>query len=122
MKKTILIVDDSTVMLQSLKMTLETGGYAVESARDGSEALQRIQAGLRPACIITDLNMPKMDGLSFIRSVRPLLRFTPILILTTESQAAKRDEAKRLGATGWLTKPVSGSDLLNVLKQVLPGS
>jgi two-component system, chemotaxis family, chemotaxis protein CheY len=66
--------------------------------------------------------MPKLDGIGLIREARKLLRFTPILALTTESQQAKRDEAKKCGATGWLVKPVGGSDLIKVIKQVLPGS
>ncbi len=121
MPKTILVVDDSSVMVMSLKQTLEMAGFKVETARDGKEALQRVQSGLKPDLVITDVNMPNMNGLEFIRNVRPLLRFTPILVLTTESQAAKRDEAKRLGATGWLVKPVAGPELLKVVKQVLPG-
>jgi len=66
--------------------------------------------------------MPRMDGIQLIREARKLLRFTPILALTTESQQGKRDEAKKNGATGWLVKPVGGSDLVKVIKQVLPGA
>ena len=66
--------------------------------------------------------MPKMDGLELIRNVRKLLRFTPILTLTTESQQTKRDEAKRLGASGWMVKPVGGADLVKVIRQLLPGT
>ena len=66
--------------------------------------------------------MPHMDGLSLIREARKLLRFTPILALTTESQRDKRDEAKRGGATGWLVKPVGGADLVKVIRQVVPGA
>jgi two-component system chemotaxis response regulator CheY len=119
--KKVLVVDDSTVMLMSLKETLELAGYQVETAKDGLLAFQAVQAGLRPDLVITDINMPNMDGLEFIKNARTILRFTPILALTTESQGAKRDEAKRLGATGWLVKPVAGADLLRVVKQVLPG-
>jgi two-component system chemotaxis response regulator CheY len=122
MAKTIFIVDDSTVMLMSVRITLEKAGYLVETAKDGLEAFNRIKAGLRPDLIITDINMPNMNGMEFIKNARTLLRFTPILTLTTESQAAKRDEAKKLGATGWLVKPLGGPDLLKVVKQVLPGA
>ncbi|QIK36671.1 response regulator [Caldichromatium japonicum] len=122
MPKTILIVDDSTVMLMSVKQTLELAGYQVETAKDGLEAFNRLKSGFKPDLIITDINMPNMNGLEFIQNARSILRFTPILALTTESQAAKRDEAKRLGATGWLVKPVGGEDLLKVIKQVLPGA
>ena len=122
MAKTILIVDDSAVMLMSVKQTLEMAGYKVETAKDGLEALNRVKAGLKPDLIITDINMPNMNGLEFIKNARPILRFTPILALTTESQASKRDEAKKIGATGWLVKPVPGPELLKVVKQVLPGA
>ena len=122
MAKTIFVVDDSATILMSVKQTLEMAGYKVETAKDGLEALNRVKAGLKPDLIITDINMPNMDGLEFIRNARTILRFTPILALTTESQAAKRDEAKKNGATGWLVKPVPGPDLLKVIKQVLPGA
>jgi two-component system chemotaxis response regulator CheY len=122
MAKTIFIVDDSTVMLMSVKQTLEMAGFKVETAKDGLEALNRVKGGLKPDLIITDINMPNMNGLDFIKNARPILRFTPILALTTESQATKRDEAKKHGATGWLVKPVAGPDLLKVIKQLLPGA
>ncbi|MFM2346538.1 MAG: hypothetical protein RL654_1291 [Pseudomonadota bacterium] len=117
--KSVLLVDDSATMLMSLKGSLEISGFRVETAPDGAAALRRLHSGLRPDLIITDINMPHMDGLSLIRETRKLLRFTPILALTTESQRDKRDEAKRHGATGWLVKPVGGSDLLKVVNQVL---
>ena len=117
--KSVLLVDDSATMLMSLKGSLEISGFRVETAPDSAAALRRLTSGLRPDLIITDINMPHMDGLSLIREARKLLRFTPILALTTESQRDKRDEAKRHGATGWLVKPVGGSDLLKVVNQVL---
>ncbi|MBV1777231.1 response regulator [Burkholderiaceae bacterium DAT-1] len=124
MSKTILIVDDSATMVLSVKSTLEMNGFNVESANDGVQALAKLTGGLKPDLIITDINMPNMDGLELIKQVKalPAFRFTPILTLTTESQAAKRDEGKKLGATGWLVKPVSGGDLVQVLKKVLPGA
>jgi len=121
MSKTILIVDDSATMIMSLKVALEMHGFKVETASNGKEALDKIKSGLKPALIITDLNMPVMDGMEFIKNVRPILKFIPILILTTESEVKKREEAKKLGATGWLVKPISGTDLINVIKKVLPG-
>lgn len=120
--KNVFLVDDSATMLMSLKRTLELSGYAVETAPDGAQALTKLQSGFKPDLIITDINMPNLDGVSLIREARKLLRFTPILALTTESQQAKRDEAKKCGATGWLVKPVGGTELVNVIKQVLPGS
>jgi two-component system chemotaxis response regulator CheY len=122
MAKKILIVDDSPVIIMSLKQTLEMASYEVLTASDGTEALASIKGGIRPDLIITDINMPHMNGLDFIKNVRPLMRFVPILILTTESEAAKREEAKKLGATGWIVKPAQGPDLLAVVKQVLPGA
>lgn len=121
MAKTIFVIDDSSVMLASVKQNLELAGFTVETAKDGLDAFQRVKGGLKPDLIITDINMPNMNGIEFIRNARTVLRFTPILVLTTESQTVKRDEAKKLGATGWLVKPVSGSDLLKVIKQVVPG-
>ncbi len=122
--KTIMIVDDSQTMIMSLKATLEMNGFRVESAYDGLQALNRLKSGLKPDLIITDINMPNMDGIEFIKNARMVsgLRFTPILALTTESQQTKRNEAKRAGATGWLVKPVAGPDLVKVIKQVLPGA
>ena len=120
--KSVFLFDDSATMLMSLRGTLEISGFKVETAGDGEAALGKLKAGLRPDLIITDINMPKLDGLGFIREARKLLRFTPILALTTESQQTKRDEAKKLGATGWLVKPVGGADLVKVIRQVLPGA
>ena len=124
MAKKIFIVDDSATMLMSVKGNLEMNGFEVSTAVDGQDALDKLKAGLKPDLIITDVNMPRMTGLELIKHVKalPAFRFTPILTLTTESQAAKRDEGKRLGATGWLVKPVSGPDLIKVIKQVLPGA
>jgi two-component system chemotaxis response regulator CheY len=88
------------------------------------QALTKLKGGLKPDLIITDINMPNMGGLELIRQVKTLpgYRFIPILTLTTESDASKRDEGKKLGATGWLVKPVSGPDLVRVVKQVVPGA
>ncbi len=122
--KKILLVDDSKTLLMSMSSILSKAGFATDQAIDGADALDKLKAGLKPDLIITDLNMPKMDGISLISAVRklPKLRFTPILMLTTESQQAKRQEARAAGATGWLVKPVAPQDLLNVIKQVVPGT
>ena len=120
--KTIFLVDDSATMVMSLKSSLEISGFKVDTAADGEQAMAKISKGLKPDLIITDINMPKMDGIEFIRNARKILRFTPILTLTTESQQAKRDEAKKLGASGWLVKPIGGADLVKVIKQLLPGA
>lgn len=120
----VLVVDDSTTMVMSLKTTLTMNGLEVETAGNGKTALDKLIAGLRPNLILTDINMPVMGGLELIGKVRamPGLKFTPILTLTTESDTAKRDEGKRAGATGWIVKPVSGDDLIKVIKKVLPGA
>ncbi|MEI7839250.1 MAG: response regulator [Methylococcaceae bacterium] len=122
--KTILLVDDSVTMLMSVKNNLEIADFKVETAEDGVKALAKLTAGFKPNLIITDINMPNMDGIEFIKKARALagFRFIPILTLTTESQQGKRDEGKQAGATGWLVKPVSGADLLKIIKQVLPGA
>ncbi|MCV2361982.1 response regulator [Paucibacter sp. DJ1R-11] len=124
MAKTILIVDDSSTMTMSLKSSLEMHGFSVQAASDGVQALDKIKSGFKPDLVITDINMPNMGGLELIKHIKALpgLRFTPILTLTTESDASKRDEGKRLGATGWLVKPVSSADLVKIVKQVLPGA
>ena len=124
MPKTILIVDDSALMLSSVKGNLEIGGFKVEAAEDGVKAMAKLKGGLKPDMIITDINMPNMDGMELIKNVRALpgFRFTPILTMTTESQPEKRAEGKRLGATGWLVKPVGGTDLLKIIKRVMPGA
>ncbi|MEB0133722.1 response regulator [Actimicrobium sp. CCC2.4] len=124
MAKTILVVDDSATMLMSLKNSLEITGFTVITAADGVIALGKLQKGSKPDLIITDINMPNMGGIEFIGKARALpgFRFIPILALTTESQQARRDEAKKLGATGWLVKPVGGADLIKIIKQVLPGA
>ena len=107
MSRSVLVVDDSNVVIASLKKAFEMIEFKVETAKDGLEALEKIKSGFKPDLILTDVHMPNMDGLEFIRNVRPILRFTPILVLTTESQGAKREQAKKLGATGWLVKPIS---------------
>jgi two-component system, chemotaxis family, chemotaxis protein CheY len=115
-------VDDSPTMVMSVKSTLNINGYQVETAGNGQLALDILKRGLKPNLIITDINMPVMGGMDLIKNVRALadMRFVPILTLTTESDTAKRDESKRLGATGWIVKPVSGNDLIKVIQKVLP--
>jgi two-component system chemotaxis response regulator CheY len=124
MAKTILVVDDSVTMVLSLKTTLTMNGFQVDSANNGQSALEKLKGGMKPDLILTDINMPVMGGFELIGKVRalPAFRFIPILTLTTESEASKREEGKRAGATGWLVKPVAGNDLINVIKKVLPGA
>ncbi len=124
MAKTIMVIDDSATMRLSLKSALELNGFKVVCAGDGVLALNQLKIGVKPDLIITDINMPNMGGLEFIKNLRALpgFRFVPVLALTTESKQEKRAEAKKNGATGWLVKPVTGPDLVKVIKQVLPGA
>src|SRR5512142_154320 len=121
---TVMLVDDSATMLMSLRSILTKAGFRVETAANGREALDRLAGGVRPNLIITDLNMPQMDGITFAREARKAagMRFAPILMLTTESEQSKRVAAKSAGATGWLVKPVAPDQLLGVIKQVLPAA
>ncbi|SDN06752.1 two-component system, chemotaxis family, response regulator CheY [Methylobacterium phyllostachyos] len=118
----VLIVDDSPTILASMSGILNSAGYAVERAANAEEALKKIQSGLSPALVITDYHMPGMHGVQLIQELRKLTqtRFTPMLVLTTESQQEKRDEARKAGATGWLVKPVQADKLLQVVRQVAP--
>ena len=120
----VLVVDDSVTMVMSLKTTLTMNGFEVETASNGKAALDKLNSGIKPNLIVTDINMPLMGGLEMIGKVRamPGFKFIPILTLTTESDNTKRDEGKRAGATGWIVKPVSGDDLIKVIKKVLPAA
>jgi two-component system chemotaxis response regulator CheY len=120
---TIMIVDDSATILMSMTAILKKNGYQVATAIDGQDAMVKV-GSVKPNLIISDLNMPRMDGMTFLKQVRttPGLRFTPVLMLTTESEPAKRAEARAAGATGWLVKPVTPEALLQVIHQVLPAT
>jgi len=121
MPKKALIVDDSVTIRQMVSFTLRQAQFEVVEAENGADALKKLTS-FAPDLIVTDLNMPVMDGLTFIRSARalPATRYIPILMLTTESQAAKKAEAKAAGATGWIVKPFDPTNLLAVLGKVLP--
>ncbi len=122
--KTIFLVDDSPTILMSMEQLLKRHSVKVEKAQDGQIAIDKLKAGLKPDLIITDINMPNKNGMELIREVKQdsRFRFTPILVLTTEHDASKKGEAQKMGATGWLVKPVQGEQLLGVLKQLLPGA
>jgi two-component system, chemotaxis family, chemotaxis protein CheY len=119
MTKTILAVDDSTSMRQLIGFTLRGAGYTVIEAADGQDALDKLQAPVN--LVLTDLNMPRLDGLGLTRAIRAAgaNRYTPILLLTTESDPARKLEAKSAGATGWLVKPFQPEQLLATIKKVL---
>jgi two-component system chemotaxis response regulator CheY len=117
---TILTVDDTASMRQMISFTLHSVGHEVIQASDGQEALKVIE-GKKVDLVIADINMPNMDGITLLKSLRALAdyKFTPILMLTTESQEAKRQQGKVAGATGWIVKPFNPEQLLNVVKKVL---
>lgn len=119
MTKTILTVDDSRMMREMLLMVLQGAGFNVVQAEDGAEGLE-VLARADPDIIITDINMPKMDGYGFIEGVRSNAdyRATPILVLSTESSAEKKNRAREAGATGWIVKPFQADTLLDVVRRV----
>ncbi|WP_029894647.1 response regulator [Desulfohalovibrio reitneri] len=119
MAKTIMTVDDSASVRQMVSMTLKNAGYDVIEAGDGKQALGKL--GGPVDMIVTDLNMPNMDGIELIRQVRanPKYKFIPIVMLTTESQAGRKQEGKAAGATGWIVKPFKPDQLLGVVQKVL---
>lgn len=120
--KPVFLVDDSATMLASMASLLTQAGQPVEKAANAEEALAKLKSAPPLRAIITDYHMPGMNGAALVREVRklPAYRFLPILLLTTESDQAKRDEARAAGATGWLVKPVEGEKLMAVLRQVAP--
>lgn len=122
--RTVLIVDVSTSMRQMVTFTLRGAGYEVIEGSNGQEALDRLTSTPtnKVDLVITDLNMPVMDGMTLIRQLRakPSMRFTPILMLTTESSDTRKAEGKAAGATGWIIKPFQPEQLLRVIEKVLP--
>jgi two-component system chemotaxis response regulator CheY len=117
----VLIVDDSVSMRQMVSFTLRQGGFDVVEAGHGQEALDKLKS-ISVDLIITDLNMPVMDGITLIRNVRtqPTMKSKPILMLTTEGLAAKKEQGKAAGATGWVVKPFDPDKLLATIAKVLP--
>lgn len=120
MAKMALVVDDSTSMRQMVAFTLQQAGFDVIEGSDGKDALGKVN-GKAVNLVVTDLNMPVMDGITLIRELRklPNFKFTPILMLTTESQDSKKQEGKTAGATGWLVKPFNPEQLLGVVAKVV---
>jgi two-component system chemotaxis response regulator CheY len=117
---TVLAVDDSASMRQMVAFTLKGAGYEVMEADDGVNALKTAK-GKKVDLVVTDVNMPNMDGIALIKELRQLpdYRFTPILMLTTESGDGKKSEGKAAGATGWIVKPFNPDQLLATIKKVL---
>ncbi len=119
MSKVIMTVDDSASVRQMVALTLKGAGFTVIEAVDGKDALSKLQGQVH--CIVTDLNMPNMDGIQLIRQVRASAqyKFIPIIMRTTESQATKKQEGKDAGATGWIVKPFKPDQLLAVVNKLL---
>ena len=120
MSKKIIIVEDSNSLREMIAFVLKNGGYEVFETIDGLQALEKLKT-ISVDLVVTDLNMPNMNGIELTRSLRALkaYKFTPILFLTTESQVHKKEAAKKAGATGWIVKPFKPEKLLKVIKKVL---
>lgn len=122
MAKTILVVDDSASFRQVVALTLKGAGYDVVEAGDGKDALTKLD-GRKIHLIISDVNMPNMDGIAFLKQVKlhPNYKFTPVVMLTTEGQDAKKSEGREAGAKAWIVKPFMPPQVLDaVAKLVLP--
>ena len=120
MGKIVMTADDSASVRQMVAFTLKQNGYDVIEAVDGQDALTKL-AAKKVDMLLTDLNMPKLDGIGLIKGVRAsaLNKFIPIVMLTTESQGSKKAEGKSAGATGWIVKPFKPEQLIAVVKKVL---
>ena len=122
MAKTILVVDDSSSMRQVVGMALKGGGYDVVEACDGKDALTKLD-GRKLHLIISDVNMPNMDGISFVKAAKqlPAYKFTPVIMLTTEAGDAMKQQGQAAGARAWVVKPFQPAQMLTaVSKLVLP--
>jgi two-component system chemotaxis response regulator CheY len=121
MAKKILVVDDSAAIRQSIGFVLGQQGYEIVEAKDGAEGLKALESTGKVDLVITDVNMPVLDGISMIKKLREsgANRFTPVLVLTTESQGNKMTEGKEAGATGWIVKPFSAEKFLETVNKVI---
>jgi two-component system, chemotaxis family, chemotaxis protein CheY len=123
MAKTILIVDDSSSLRMVVKLALTRAGYDVIEAGDGKEGLAQLEKAGKVNLIVSDVNMPVMDGIAFVTEVKkhPRHKFTPVVMLTTEGQDAKKEQGKAAGAKAWIVKPFNPPQLLDaVSKLILP--
>jgi two-component system chemotaxis response regulator CheY len=120
MAKHILIVDDSLSMRQTLAIALRSGGYEVTEACDGKDALGKLD-GRKYNLIISDVNMPNMDGISFVKAakLKPEYRFTPVIMLTTESDETKKQAGKAAGVRAWIVKPFQPPTLLDAVAKLI---
>lgn len=122
MSRTALVVDDSPTMRQMVAFTLTNAGFKVVEAEHGKDAVKKVSAGQKMDIVVTDLNMPEMDGISLIKELRKMaaFKFTPILMLTTESAIENKQAGKEAGATGWIVKPFNPEVMLKIIAKVLP--
>ena len=120
MGKTILIVDDSATIRQVVGMTLKGAGYEVLEACDGKDALKKLD-GKKINLIISDVNMPNMDGITFVKEAKKLAsyKFTPVIMLTTESQDSKKQEGQAAGAKAWVVKPFQPEQMLSAVSKLI---
>ena len=118
MAKKILVVDDSAIMRQLISAPIQDAGFDVLPAENGKDALAKLQ-GTKVDMVLTDLNMPEMDGIELIKNLRakPEHKFTPIVLITTEFQEAKRKAGREAGATGWIVKPFQSQNLMDVVNK-----
>ena len=121
MAKTILVVDDSLAVRQLVGVVLKSAGYDVVDAVDGRDALAKLSAH-KVHLIISDVNMPNMDGISFVKAVKalPNYKFVPIIMLTTESQETKKQEGQAAGAKAWMVKPFKPDAMLQAVAKLMP--
>ena len=120
MSKTILVIDDSASMRQMISMTLRGAGYSVVEAQDGKDALSKLD-GSKYNLIVSDVNMPNMDGLSFVKAAKqlPAYKFTPVIMLTTEAGEAKKKEGQAAGVRAWVVKPFQPAQLLLAVSKLV---
>ena len=119
MAKTVLIVDDSASLRQVVNIALNGAGYEVIEACDGQDALEKLD-GRKVHVVISDVNMPRMDGIALVKNIRqlPAYKFTPIVMLTTESEEGKKLEGKAAGAKAWVVKPFQPAQLIEVVSKL----
>lgn len=121
--KNIVVIDDSPTIRTSVQFALKKLGHSIQQAENGLKGLEVVQeimgAGNEIAMVVVDINMPEMDGITFVKEFRKKDKFTPILVLTTESEEAKMKEGKEAGASGWMVKPFKPNDLINVVQKLI---
>ncbi|TXH47701.1 MAG: response regulator [Burkholderiaceae bacterium] len=122
MAKTVLIVDDSSSLRTVVKMALTRAGYDVLEAADGLEGLARLDEGPRVHLVVSDVNMPRLDGIGFLKQLKQHARhrFTPVIMLTTEGQDSKKEEGRSAGAKAWIVKPFNPPQLLDAVAKLMP--